>query len=193
VPDVSQKIGVSFAVEGRAADDVARLNAVVSEQFNSEIRFGPDGNSRPHVTIALGTADPAVLDYVTELVDEAVETIEPFWMRFGLVARETATGRYILADAVLPASVRRWRSDLRTRIADCLIGQGRTTDDPHLTVAVVDGHNNTVDHLLTRTDIRIADYTVTHVDIAHAGPRGAKGDMIRRFALGNSVAPNTTA
>lgn len=192
MPDVLQKIGVSFAIERRAADDVARLTAVISEQFSSEIRFGPDGNSRPHVTIALGTADPAALDYVTELVDEAVRTIEPFWMRFGLVARETVTGRYILADAVLPASVRRWRSDLRTRIADLLIGQGRTTDDPHLTVAVVDSHGNAVDQLLAGTDTHVTDCKVTHVDVAHARPRGAKGDTIRRFALGDSTAPNAT-
>jgi 2'-5' RNA ligase len=192
VPDASRKIGVSFAVEGRATDDVARLNAVISEKFSSEIRFGPAGNSRPHITIALGSADPALLTHVTELVDAAVHTIEPFRMRFGLVARETVTGRYILADAVLPAAVRRWRSDLRTRLADHLIGQGRTTDEPHLTVAVVDGQDNAVDHLLAQTDVRIADCTVTHVDIAHAGPRGAKGGTIREFALGDSVAPNAT-
>lgn len=82
--------------------------------------------------------------------------------------------------------------DLRTRIADHLIGQGRTTDDPHLTVAVVNGHDNTGDRLLARTDIRIADCTVTHVDIAHAGPRGAEADTIGEFALGDYAAPNAT-
>jgi len=184
VPDVSQKIGVSFVVNGSAADDVVRLNAAISEQFGSEIRFGPAGNSCPHVTIALGTPDKAALTCVTGLVDEAVRTIEPFRMRFGLAARETVTGRYVLSDADLPASVRRWRSDLRARIADRLIEQGRTTDDPHLTVAVVEGNDHGVDQLLARTDLRIADCKVTHIDVAHAGPRGAKGDTIQRYALG---------
>lgn len=188
--DVPQKIGLSFAVEGRAADDVARLNASISEQVGSEIRFGPAGNSQPHITIALGVVDPAALTYATRLVGKDVRAIEPFRIRFGMVARETVTGRYILVDADLPVSIRRWRSDLRTRIADHLIGQGRTTDDPHLTIAVVEGSDGAVDQLLARTDLRIADCTVTQVDIAHAGPRGAKGDTIRRFALGKSFAPS---
>lgn len=100
-------MGVSFAVEGSAVDDISRLNVAIAEQFGSEIRFGPEGNSRPHVTIALGTADAAALPQVVALVDEAVRTMQPFRMRFGPVARETVTGRYVLADAEPPAFVRR--------------------------------------------------------------------------------------
>jgi hypothetical protein len=184
VPTVSQKIGVSFAVEGTAADDVVRLNTTISEPFGSEIRFGPAGNSRPHVTIALGTTNIAALTDVTSLVDEAVRTIVPFPMRIGLAARETVTGRYVLADAELPALVRQWRRDLRTTIGCHLTGEGRMTDDAHLTVAVIEGHDNAVDQLLARTDLRIADCTVTHIDVAHAGARGAKGGTIQRVKLG---------
>ena len=184
MPDASQKIGVSFAVEGTAADDVVRLNVAISEQFGSEIRFGPAGNSRPHVTIALGTANIAALADVISLVDEAVRTIEPFPMSVGPAARETVTGRYVLADAELPTLVRHWRSDLRTTIGSHMTGEGRMTDDAHLTVAVVEDHDNAVDQLLARTDLRIADFTVTHIDVAYAGARGAKGATIQRFGLG---------
>ena len=110
--------------------------------------------------------------------------MQPFRMRLGPVARETVTGRYVLAEAELPAFVRRWRSELRTRIAGHLTGQGRTTDDPHVTVAVVEGHDDGVDRLLARTDLRISDCRVTHVDVAYAGARGAKRDTIQRFTLG---------
>ena len=105
-------------------------------------------------------------------------------MSVGPAARETVTGRYVLADAELPILVRRWRSDLHTTIGCHLIAEGRTTDDPHLTVAVVEGHDNAVDQLLARTDLRIADAKVTHIDVAHAGARGAKGATIQRFVLG---------
>lgn len=182
--DRSQKIGVSFAVEGTAAEDAVRLNAAISERFGSEIRFGPAGNSHPHVTIALGTASIAALADVLSLVDEAARTLGPFPMRVGPAARETVTGRYVLADAELPTLVRHWRSDLRTTIGCHLAGESRTTDDPHLTVAALEGHDNAVNRLLARTDLRIPDAIVTHIDVAHAGARGAKGATIQRFVLG---------
>lgn len=184
--DTPRKVGVSFAVEGAAADDIVRLNAAIADQLGSQIRLGSDGNSRPHVTIALGEADQGALARVIALVEKAARTTGPFSMRFGPVTREIVTGRYILADVVMPDPVRQWRRALRAKIADHLSGLGRTTDDPHLTVAVIENQHEAVDELLTRTDRRIADCQVTHVDIAHAGPRGAKGDVIQRFTLGDA-------
>jgi 2'-5' RNA ligase len=186
VNDTPQKVGVSFAVEGAAADDIVRLNAAIADQFGSQIRLGSDGNSRPHVTIALGEADQGALARVIALVDKAARTTGPFPMRFGPVAREIVTGRYILADVVMPDPVRHWRRALHAQIAEHLNGLGRTTDDPHLTVAVVENQHNAVDQFLTYTDRRIADCHITHVDIAHAGPRGAKGNVIQRFTLGDA-------
>ncbi|GAB3168924.1 hypothetical protein GCM10027059_32760 [Myceligenerans halotolerans] len=184
--ELPQKVGVSFAVEGAAADDLVRLNAAIADQFGSQIRLGSDGNSRPHVTIALGEADQGALARVIALLDRAVRTTRPFPMRFGPVAREIVTGRYVLADVVMPDPVRQWRRALRARIADHLSGLGRTTDDPHLTVAVVENQHDAVDQFLTRTVRRIADCQITHVDIALAGSRGAKGDVIQRFTLGDA-------
>ena len=181
--DDLQRIGVSFAVEGAAADDFARLNAAIADQSGSQIRLGSDGNSSPHVTIALGSADPDALARVIALVHKAVRATEPFLMRFGPIARENVTGRYVLADVTMPESVRQWRRALHTKIADHLSGVGRTTDDPHLTVAVIEERHEEVDQLLSRRHQRIADCRVTHVDVAHAGPRGAKGSVIQRFAL----------
>lgn len=184
--DDLQKIGVSLAVEGPAADDFARLNAAIADQYSSQIRLGSNGNSRPHVTIALGEADRGALARVVVLVREAARTTEPFLLRFGPVARENVTGRYVLADVAMPAPVRQWRRALHAKIADHLSGVGRTTDDPHLTVAVVEKDHEKVDQFLRHRHPRIADCVVTHVDIAHAGPRGAKGSVIQRFALGDS-------
>ncbi|MEU4387493.1 2'-5' RNA ligase family protein [Promicromonospora sp. NPDC023805] len=186
--EVSQKIGVSFAVEGTAADDVVRLHTAIAGSFGSQVRFGRDGNSRPHVTVALGEADQASLAHVIALVEKAARTTEPFLLAFGPVARKAVTGRYVLADVYLPGSIRQWRSALRARIANHLSGLGRTTDEPHLTVAVVDEHGVAVDDLLTRADQRIAGCRVAHIDVAHAGPRGAKGSIIRRFKLGDEAA-----
>lgn len=59
--EVSQKIGVSFAVEAAAVDDIVRLNTAIAGSFGSQVRFGPDGNSRPHVTVALGDASQNAL------------------------------------------------------------------------------------------------------------------------------------
>jgi 2'-5' RNA ligase len=186
VSDNLQKIGVSFAVEGLAADDFIRLNAAITDQCGSQVQLGPDGNSRPHVTISLGDTDREGLARVILIVRKAARTTEPFLMRFGAVARENVTGRYVLADVAMPAPVRQWRSALHAKIADYLSGVGRTTDDPHLTVAVVEENHEEVDQLLSRTYLRIADCRVTHVDIAHAGARGAKGNVIQRFALGDA-------
>lgn len=184
--EVSQKIGVSFAVEAAAVDDVVRLNTAIAGSFGSQVRFGPDGNSRPHVTVALGDASQNALAHVITLVEKTARTTEPFLMTFGPVARETVTGRYVLADVYLPGPIRQWRSALRARIADHLSGLGRTTDEPHLTVAVVEGHDAAVDHLLSRADQRIAGCRVAHIDVAHVGPRGAEGTIIRRFTLGDA-------
>jgi hypothetical protein len=186
VRDDLQKIGVNFAVEGAAADDCARLNAAIAGQSGSQIRLGSEGNSRPHVTIALGEADRDAVAQVILLVHTAVRTTGPFLMRFGPIARENVTGRYVLAGVAMPEPVHLWRRSLHARIAGYLSGVGRTTDDPHLTVAVVEEKHEEVDRLLSRGDLRIADCRVTHVDIAHAGARGAKGDVIQRFTLGDA-------
>lgn len=179
------RVGVSFAVEGKAADDAVRHNLALTQSFGSQIRLGAAGNSRPHVTIALGEADHVALASIIALVDEAARDTKPFRMSFGQVSRETVTGRYILADVVIPEHVAVWRSALHTKIADHLGGVGRTTDDPHLTIAVIDGQESAVDRFLAmHTDNPIADCRVTHVDVAHAGARGAKGNVIERFALG---------
>ena len=132
--DVYQKIGVSFAVEGSAAADVVWLNTAITDSFGSQVRFGPDANSQPHVTVALGEADQDALARVIALVGEAARTTEPFTMAFGPIARETVTGRYVLADVYMPDPIRHRRSALRARIANHLSGLGRTTDEPHLTV-----------------------------------------------------------
>jgi 2'-5' RNA ligase len=187
VSDALQKIGVSFAVEGTAAEDAIRLSIAITEEFSSQIRLGGDSNSRPHVTIALGEADQHAVARVIELVDEAVRTTGPFRMGFGSVARESVTGRYVLADVAIPEHVLEWRSALRNKIASDLSGLGRMTDDPHLTVAVVEDQDSAVDQFLaTRNHQPIADCRVTHVDVAHAGPRGAKGSIIKRFTLGEA-------
>ncbi|MFD7022519.1 2'-5' RNA ligase family protein [Promicromonospora sukumoe] len=176
---------MSFAVEGKAADDAVHLNTALTQSFDSQIHLGADGNSLPHVTIALGEADPIALTDIVMLVDRAARNGEPFRMSFGPVARETVTGRYVLADVGIPEHVAVWRSTLRAEIAEHLIGLGRTTDDPHLTVAVVDGQESAVDQFLAvRTAEPLSDCRVTHVDVAHAGPRGAKGSVIKRFVLG---------
>lgn len=185
--DGQQRIGVSFAVEGEAAVDAVRLNSVLTQRFDSEIRLRADGNSHPHVTIALGEADQVALAGIIALVDQAARETRPFRMSFGRVSREIVTGRYVLADVVIPKNVAVWRSTLRTKIAGHLSGAGRTTDDPHLTIAVVDSQDSAVDQFLALHAVRpIADCRVTHVDVAQAGPRGAKGNLIKRFALGAS-------
>lgn len=185
--DSQQRIGVSFAVEGEAAVDAVRLNSALTQRFDSEIRLRADGNSRPHVTIALGEADQVALASIIALVDKAVRDTKPFRMRFGRVSREIVTGRYVLADVVIPEDVAVWRSTLHAKIADHLSGVGRTTDDPHLTVAVVDSQDSAVEQFLAlHAGQPIADCRVTHVDVAQAGPRGAKGNVIKRFVLGAS-------
>ncbi|MFD7308586.1 2'-5' RNA ligase family protein [Promicromonospora sp. NPDC059942] len=182
-----QKIGVSFAVEGRAAEDAVRLNAALAQSFGSQIHLGAGGNSRPHVTIALGEADEVALVSIIALVRRAVRDMRPFRMSFGQVARETVTGRYVLADVLVPEHAAAWRSTLHAKVAHHLSGVSRTTDEPHLTIAVPGDQQSTVDRFLAvHAHHPIADCRVTHVDVAHAGARGAKGDIIERFRLGAS-------
>lgn len=184
--DVPQKIGVSFAVEGAARDDIVRLNKVIADGFGSQVRFGGGGNSEPHVTVALGETGQEDVALVIALVDQVVRELEPFTMRFGPIGRETVTGRYVLADIVVDAAVLQWRHRLRERIAGHLSGLGRMTDEPHLTLAVVEDHHEAVDRILGAWDAQIADCRVTHVDVAYAGARGAKRERIQRFTLGGS-------
>lgn len=184
--DVPQKIGVSFAVEGAARDDIVRLNTVIADKFGSQVRFGVSGNSEPHVTVALGDAGEEDVALVIALLDEAVRELEPFTMRFGPIGRETVTGRYVLADIFVDAAVLQWRHWLRERIAGRLSGLGRMTDEPHLTLAVVEDHHEAVDQILGALHARIADCRVTHVDVAYAGARGTKRERIQRFTLGGS-------
>lgn len=177
---------MSFAVEGAAHDDAARLNALITNDTSSEVRFGAEGNSAPHVTIALGEADGDDTARVVALVTHAVRKLEPFTMSFGPVEREHVTGEYVLASVVVEHAVRRWRSLLREQIARHLSGLGRMTDEPHLTLAVVeDSCRKAVDDLLDRARPGISACEVTHVDVAHAGRRGVKGELIRRLTLGS--------
>lgn len=44
----------------------------IADSFDSEVRFGPDGNSRPHVTGALGEADQTALVHVMTLIAKQV-------------------------------------------------------------------------------------------------------------------------
>lgn len=177
------KIGVSFAVEGPAADDCRFVNTAISRRFGSLVRFGDGGNSRPHVTVALGTVHVADLDQVIGVIETEAPRLRPFVLRFGPVAREHVTGGYVLADVVADDVVRVWRAGVREKVAPLMQGLGRTTSDPHLTLAVVEDHAEEIDHLLSRAPVRIADCTVTAVDVAYAGPKGAKGDLIQRFVI----------
>lgn len=179
---------MSFAVEGAAHDDAVLLNALVANDTSSEVRLGAEGNSAPHVTIALGEAHGDDTARVVALVAHAVRELEPFTMTFGPVEREHVTGQYVLAGVVVEDAVRRWRSRLRDRIAQHLSGLGRMTEEPHLTLAVVedsDDRRQAVDSLLDRARPEISGCEVTHVDVAHAGRRGIKGQLIRRFTLGS--------
>jgi DNA-binding FrmR family transcriptional regulator len=138
------------------------------------------------VTVALGEAGEEDVALVIALVDRAVKKLEPFTMRFGPIARETVTGRYVLADISIDATVQQWRHRLRERVSGHLSGLGRMTDEPHLTVAVVEDHHEAVDRILDAWDAGIADCRVTRVDVAYAGARGAKRERIQRFRLGGA-------
>lgn len=177
------KVGVSFAVEGPAVDDCAFLNAAIDQRYGSLVRFGELGNSRPHVTVALGTVEAEALDLLVAIVAEAVPRLAPFTVRFGRPARETVTGQYVMTDVLAPDAVLAWRVGVREAVSPLIHGLGRTTSDPHLTLAVVQDHYDDVDQLLARSSIRISECRVTTVDVAHAGPKGAKGDLIRRLPL----------
>lgn len=143
--DNLHRIAVSFALEAGAAADAVRLNTVIAQRFESQILLGTGGNSCPHVTIALGEADHIALA-PHRTVDE--ESTEAFRMSFSAAARETVTGRYVLADIALPQRVARWRSALRAKLAVHLSGLGRTSDTPHLTIAVIEGQALAVDQFL---------------------------------------------
>lgn len=177
------KIGVSFAVEGPASEDCVLINAGIDQRYGSLVRFGEAGNSQPHVTIALGTIDVDVLDQVIAVLAEAVPPLEPFVMRFGAPARGTVKGQYVLADVSASEAVRSWRAGVGAAIAALMISPSRTTGEPHLTLAAVEEHGDDVDRLLARSTARVRECAVRSVDVAYAGPKGVKGDVIQRFML----------
>ncbi|GGM36249.1 2'-5' RNA ligase family protein [Promicromonospora citrea] len=180
------KIGVSFAVEGPAADDCALINATIDQRHGSLVRYGETGNSRPHVTIALGTIDIGDLDAVIAILAEAVPRLKPFVLRFGAPVRETVTGQYVLADVSAPVAVLSWRASVSAAIVTLMSSLSRTTGEPHLTLAVVEDHFDDVDRLLARSTARVRDCAVRSIDVAHAGAKGIKGDLIQRFRLNDA-------
>jgi 2'-5' RNA ligase len=178
------KIGINFPIREPTLSECLRINADVFRQVVSHARFGQDGNSSPHVTIAMGTVPAESVNALIEQVRKEVTALPAQVPAvFGRPVRETTTGRYIVASVTLPPEINTWRSRFRELVGRYFLEQARTTEDAHLTLAVLDSPVSSVDGYLARLG-PLSGSSFSQLDVSIAGSKGVKAEVLAVVPLG---------
>ncbi|NED15663.1 hypothetical protein [Streptomyces sp. SID9124] len=182
------KTGVNFPVTGAARKACDEFNASLLALTGSKVSFGANGNSSPHVTIAMGTLrSGGDLEALVAAVERAASEFpggdSPPVMAFGPVYREDLTGHYVFADVVFPEKVRRWRTKTQHDLEGFFVETARTTDVPHLTLGHVSDDVEKVDAFLHAGHLAIPECSLLSVDISMSGPKGIKQSVLRNLPL----------
>ena len=106
----------------------------------------------------------------------------PFRLEFGSPYREHATGRYVFADVEGPSRFLEWRRIARDRLSPLLVDLARTSDEPHLTIAVAESGHDEIDEFLEGLP-SLPSCRVMRVDIAESGSQGRRLDVLRTVLL----------
>lgn len=173
------KIGVSFPVLGQTVEECLRINQHIRSLAQSQVTFGDNGNSSPHVTIAMGTvADDTHVQAVIDRVESLVRQLpEHDYMNFELPYRETVTTHYVFADVVFSHPINQWRLEARHALDQFFAEPARTSDVPHLTLGHVSDNYVAVDEYLLKVQ-PLPRCEISWVEIALSGPKGVKGEVL---------------
>lgn len=178
------KIGINFPVREPTLSECLRINAQVSQLAMSHARFGQDGNSSPHVTMAMGTVPADSVEALVEQVRKEVATLPARVPAvFGRPVRETTTGRYIVASVSLPPEVNTWRGRLKELVERYFLEPARTTEEAHLTLAVLNAPDTLVDGYLASLG-PLPESLFSDLDISVAGSKGIKTEVLASIPLG---------
>ncbi|WP_406406168.1 2'-5' RNA ligase family protein [Streptomyces sp. NBC_01643] len=182
------KAGVNFPVTGAARKACDEFNARLLALTSSKVSFGTNGNSSPHVTIAMGTLHSGGdLEALVAAVERAVSGFHggggPPVMAFGPVYREDLTGHYVFADVTFPERVQQWRTQTQHDLEAFFVEPARTTDVPHLTLGHVSDDVEKVDAFLHAGRLAIPECGLLSVDISMSGPKGIKQSVLRSLPL----------
>lgn len=181
MPESQVKININFPVFGNTLTDCLMLNRDISRKSVSSIRFGPDGNSSPHVTILMGDVECSNVTCLSEIVAKMARTLpSSVAAKFGKPYRETVTGRYIMANVVVPHHMAMWRLALRQALSQYFISESRMSKDLHVTLAVLETPSTTIDSYLAELP-ELNPSIFSCLDISEAGAKGAKLDVISRL------------
>lgn len=178
------KVGVNFPITRPTLEACAEINKAMMALTESAVTFGVEGNSEPHVTVAMGTLERAKIDYLRTVVEkESLELPGPFMAEFGRPYRESLTGRYVVCDVVLSEAVRRWRLNLQDGLSRFFADVARVSDEPHLTLAHVDENLDCVDSYLKGCP-SLPSCEVDRVALSLAGNKGRKLKTLAEVPLG---------
>lgn len=174
------KINISWPMHGSTSSECVTLNQRIDDVASSAVVFGGSGrNSSPHVTIAMGMVeDMKAVSHVAELLKDMLKGVNEASFYFGPAHRDSQTGRYVVCEVSMPDAWLQFRKVLKERCdRDVFVESARTSDRPHLTVAHVTSHLVEVDALLESSP-KLSPCDVHTVDIALAGAKGARGDVL---------------
>jgi hypothetical protein len=173
------KININFPVYGDTRDDCLKINDILVREANSVIRFGPTGNSSPHVTLLMGDIEDIHISRISEDVCDLARTLpRQISADFGQAYREAVTGRYIFSDVSVPNTAAVWRSQLCDAVSKYFVSRARMTEEGlHLTLGVLEAPTPRMDaYLEEQHALRSSIFSRIHISLA--GSKGAKLDVL---------------
>jgi len=179
------KICVSFPVAASALTKCIDANRLLVDEFGSAIEFGDGGNSRPHLTIAMGRLSSSQLvELVTFVVAEA-SLLTPFVL--GIGAAEWRADGYVVCPALVPPGAGVWRRHVQAGLSSIFGKSARVSLGGHVTLAFVDD----APRARAVPDLPlVATCEVAQVDVSLAGPRGVLSEQLHSAPLGSINYPS---
>jgi 2'-5' RNA ligase len=179
------KVGVNIPITEPALTACLKINSEIASLTQSLVVFGPDGNSSPHVTIAMGSIESddlmaqveAVLQNLTRNLPSTIQ------LDFGPVYRESLTGHYVFSDVLFSDAMADWRAKAQRALHSLFIEPARTSDVPHLTLGHVSADFHKVDDYAAQLAESIPPCDATSIDISRSGSKGIKLKVLRRVSI----------
>lgn len=182
-PSDAVKVGINIPIVSPAAETCIEINRLINKATSGAVIFGLEGNSSPHVTIAMGLIVRSDIKELVKLLEGLVSKLDhPIRMDFSKPYRETVTGRYVLADVILDESVQQWRRFVREQLLHIFAEPARTSEQPHLTLGLAETGQSTVDQALVRAP-EIPSCTVSRIHVSMSGPKGIKSTVLAEVPI----------
>ena len=179
------KVNINFPITGPALARCLEVNQDIEELTESVVRFGPSGNSTPHVTLMMGTIEEVNIPEIERVIRGYSENLpSKVAAELGRPYRETLTGRYVMADVTVPSNVLIWRTELRNAVEGYFVDAARMSDDLHVTLAVLEKPSTVIDPYLS-TSAELPTSNFSSIDLSEAGPKGTKLNVLAEVKFGS--------